>query len=91
MQHLRFTPPPHNPDWYPPEQDRVSSWQVPPILTQGSSFSEKIAVSYSNLGSLCCKRWYHEFELNKNNFFIFCNFSIVLKRVVDIENRYLYN
>ena len=50
LQHLRLAAPPHNPGWYPPEQYKESCWHVPPILTQGSSFSEKIAGSYDKKG-----------------------------------------
>lgn len=40
-QHRRFEAPEQRPDTYPPGQDRLSYWQVPPVLRHGASLPVK--------------------------------------------------
>lgn len=37
LQHRRLDAPEHSPDTYSPEQDKLSSWQVPPSSRQAES------------------------------------------------------
>lgn len=42
MQHRRLDAPEHSPDTYSPEQDKLSSWQVPPSSRHAESSPVKI-------------------------------------------------